>query len=140
MSRAPCRLAAVVVVACVATIGQSCATAGALRNQDVIELRLPRAAAADEAVALELRIGALAAGARLRILSDSGEVLGVIAPFGRSAEGATTTHTVPLPPSVIRDGSVRLQLVLEQPDAAPRAPSATEVESIALIYVPVTPS
>lgn len=140
MSLLQCKPAIVFAFAAAASIGQDCATTGALRNPDMIQLPLPRPAAAGEVVAVELRLGRLAAGARLRVLGESGDVLGVVAPFGRSLEGTTTTHSVPLPPGAIRDGRIRLRLVLEQPNAEPRAPGPAEVESVNLIYVPVPKS
>jgi hypothetical protein len=107
-------------------------------QQDSITLVLPRVAAPTEAVWLQIRAGLLPRGARLRVSTSDGVLLGTVAPFGvpRGQEGGM--YTVPLPQTAVVNGRVQLHLEVEEPGAIARAPKSGEVEDIALIYVPVT--
>lgn len=127
-------------LACAASAGCAAARlpdARAQPEEGVTEMTLERAPRANEAVALEVRVGPLPSGARVRIVSDTGEVLGVVAPFGRLQAGGVSAHVVPLPARVIRRGRVRFRLTLDLPGAPPRAPGPSEVEKVSVIYVPV---
>jgi len=116
-----------------------CATASVTTGKGAMELALVRPPSANEAVGLELHVGPLPPGARLRVVGGSGEVLGAVTPYGvsRAAEGGS--YTVMVPDTAIVDGRVRFRLIIEAPNAAPRAPGLAEVEKVTLIYVPVNP-
>jgi hypothetical protein len=106
-------------------------------QQEAVELALARPAAAHEAVWLQVRVGALARGGQLRVLTAAGELFGTVAPFGAAARSQGGTYTFPLPKGAVVDGRAQLCLEAEAPGAAGRAPRPGEVEAVALIYVPV---
>jgi hypothetical protein len=107
-------------------------------QQEAVELALTRPAAAHEAVWLEVRVGALARGGQLRVLTAAGELVGTVSPFGAVARSQGGTYTFPLPKAAVVDGRVQLCLEAEAPGAAARAPRPGEVEAVTLIYVPVS--
>jgi hypothetical protein len=131
------RLAAGTVTLCLAA-STLYATAAGLAGEGSIDLALPRPAGASEAVWLQVSVGMLPPGAQLEIRARSGELLGSLSPFATPRGQGAGAYLVPLPESVITNGRVELRLVLLQPGAAPRPPSATEVEDVSLAYVPVT--
>jgi hypothetical protein len=112
-------------------------TAAAEPQQGAVELILPRPAAAHEAVRLQIGV-ALARGARLRVSAGDGTLLGTVSSFGVQRGQDVVTHILPLPATAIVNGRVALRLEVQEPGAAARAPKPGEVDSIALIYVPVT--
>jgi hypothetical protein len=59
-------------------------------QQNLVELTLPRAAADDQAVWLQIQVGVLAPGAVIRVSSSDGELFGSVAPYGaaRAARSA----------------------------------------------------
>lgn len=136
MTRHVVRIALVLALA-----GAPCAVAGGAfaADQDMpVELVLPRPAAADEAVWLQVRAGALPRGAEIVIRSRDGSLLGTVSPVGLRGSPGATTHLVPVPASAVVDGRVRVRIAIEQAGAAPRAPQPREVEDVTLTYVPVT--
>jgi hypothetical protein len=106
-------------------------------NAQRIVLDLPRAPAAEEAVWLNVRVGALARGARILVMSDDGTLLGAISPFAVVPGQEAGTYTIPLPESAVREGRVAVRLVVEGPRKATRPPMESEVENVGLVYVPV---
>ena len=102
-----------------------------------IVLDLPRAPVAEEAVWLNVRVGALARGARILVLSDDGTLLGAISPFAVVPGQEAGSYTIPLPESAVREGRVTVRLVVEGPRKATRPPMEGEVENVGLVYVPV---
>jgi hypothetical protein len=102
----------------------------------MIELAVPRAAARGESLQMQITTGPLPHGARLALLTESGEVLGAVAPYppGRPSN----TATIPVPRSVIVDGHVRLRLQMLELDAPPRTPRPGEVQRLDLVVVPRT--
>src|SRR5262249_25216468 len=98
----------------------------------MIELVAPRAAARGEALELAVTAGPLPPGARLTLSTESGEVLGAVAPY--SPERRAATATVPVPRSAVVDGRLRLQVL--EPRVAPRAPKPGEVQRLDLVVAP----
>lgn len=124
--------AAWIAAACVLLAGPAVAT-----PPGTVELTLPRPAAHDEAVWLQVRTGPLAGGAEIHVSTSDGVFLGTVSPFGgRRDQGAT--YTIPLPKTAIRDGRIRVRLDVHAPEGRARAPRPGEVEDVTLIYVPVT--
>jgi hypothetical protein len=123
-----------------ALAGAPCAVAsGATAAQDLpIELALPRQAAPNEAVWLQVRAGALPRGAEIVIRAHDGSLLGTVSPVGLRGSPGATTHLVPLPTSAVIDGRVRVRIAIEQAGAGPRAPRTSETIDVTLTYVPVT--
>jgi hypothetical protein len=100
----------------------------------MIELAAPRPAGRGESVELQITTGPLPHGARLALLTESGEVLGAVAPYppGRPSN----TATIPVPRSALVDGHLRLRLEVLEPDAPPRPPRPGEVQRLNLVVVP----
>jgi hypothetical protein len=137
----PLALGATVVLALallVLALSAAGAEAACAPQQEAVELALPRPAAAHEAVWLQVRVGALARGGQLRVLTAAGELVGAVSPFGAAARSQGGTYTFPLPKAAIVDGRVQLCLEAETPGAAARAPRQGEVEAVTLLYVPVS--
>ena len=97
----------------------------------VIELAAPPAAAGSQSVELAVTTGALPRGARLALSTESGEILGAVAPYAPGSR--STTATVPVPRSAIVDGRLRLRVEVLEPGAAPRPPRPGEVQRLELV-------
>jgi hypothetical protein len=110
--------------------------AAGVTQEGSVELQVPRAAGADEAIWLQIRTGQLPPGAKVRILGEDGEAIAAIAPFGASRVQGPVSSTVSLPATAVKSSSVRLRLEVEEPGAAARAPISGEIESVELVYVP----
>ena len=100
----------------------------------MIELTAPRPAHRGESVEIQVTTGALPRGARLTLSTESGEVLGAVAPFPPG--GSSNTATVPVPRSAMVDEHLRLRLQVIEPGAAPRPPYPGEVGGLDLVVVP----
>ena len=96
-----------------------------------IELAVPPAAARAQSVELAVTTGALPRGARLALSTESGEILGAVAPYAPGSR--STTATVPVPRSAIVDGRLRLRVEVLEPGAAPRPPRPGEVQRLELV-------
>ena len=97
----------------------------------VIELAAPPAAAGSQSVELAVTTGALPRGARLALSTESGEILGAVAPYAPGSR--STTATVPVPRSAIVDGRLRLRVEVLEPGAPPRPPRPGEVQRLELV-------
>jgi hypothetical protein len=113
------------------------AVAASGTHPDMVELALPRPPGDGEAIWVEIRAGALPRGAEIEVRTGDGARLGTVSPFG-TARGQAATYTIPLPKSAIAGGRVELHLEVEEPGAPARAPMPGEVESVTLIYLPVS--
>jgi hypothetical protein len=122
--------------ACLAWAAPS-ACAAIATPQGTVELTLPRAAAADEAVWLQVRAGALPRGTEIQVSTGDGVLLGTVSPFG-TPRGQSATYTIPLPKTAVRDGRVRLRFEVHEVGAPARPPRPGEVENVSLIYVPIS--
>ena len=100
----------------------------------IVELAPPRPLGRGEAVQLQVTTGPLPEGARLAIVTERGEILGAVTPFGRPRERVTAT--VPVPQSALVDGHLRLRLEVLEPGAPPRPPRPEEIERLDLVLVP----
>jgi hypothetical protein len=100
----------------------------------ILELATPRPVGRGDSVELQITTGPLPRGARLALFTESGEVLGAVAPYppGRPSN----TATIPVPRSAIVDGHLRLRLQMLEPDAPPRTPRPGEVQRLDLVVVP----
>lgn len=133
------RLASIIIVLiCSATLGSG-AMAGGKAQQRMIELTLPRPATSEEAVWVQVRARILPRGTEIRISTPDGTLLGTVSPYGASAhDRQAATYTIPLPENAIVDDRVQLRLEVDEPGQPPRAPRPVEVESVNLIYVPIS--
>jgi len=97
----------------------------------VIELAAPPAAAGSQSVELAVTTGALPRGARLALSTESGEILGAVAPYAPGSR--STTATVPVPRSAIVDDRLRLRVEVLEPGAPPRPPRPGEIQRLELM-------
>ena len=131
-------LAAVVaILMCSALWGSAIAEDEA--PQDLIELPITRPPANGEAVWVQIRAGVLPHGTEIRVSTPDGVLLGTVSSFpALRGQEAAVTHTIPLPQNIITRRHVRLRLEVEAPGKPARAPQPREIESINLIYVPIS--
>jgi hypothetical protein len=108
----------------------------AAQEKSVIELSAPRALTSNDAVEIQIATGPLPAGARLVVMTEQGEVIGAITPYGIPGTPSGSTATIPVPPTALVDRRLRLQLQVIQPGTPPRAPRTDEVRRIDLIVAP----
>lgn len=116
----------------------SCTKAEDDHHQGIIELALTRPATSKEAVWLEIRAGTLPRGTEIRVSTRKGILLGTVSPFGAQQGREAVTYTIPLPQNTITNNRVHLRLTVDTPGVPARAPQPGEVESINLIYVPIS--
>ena len=98
----------------------------------VVNLVLPRSLNADEAAAVELKLGVIQRGAEVEVETTSGKMLGVISPYGIRSGNEAGTYTVPLPPEAISNKRVSLRITLNQHSRGKRAPNSKEVQKVRL--------
>lgn len=133
------RLAAIIVVLMCSAACMSSVIAEDEVRQDLIELPIPHRPASGEAVWLEIRVGVLPRGTEIRVSTPDGALLGTVSSFaGLRGQKEAVTHTIPLPRNITTSGRVRLRLEVEAPGQPARAPQPRELESINLIYVPIS--
>lgn len=102
----------------------------------IIELAAPRLPNRGEAIEVQVTTGSLPQGARLALITEQGDILGAVAPFGPHAAQSGTTVAVPVPRSALVEGHVRLKLEVLEPGVPPRSPRPGEVRRIDLVVVP----
>ena len=116
------------------------ACAGKLAAEDLrmIELATPRPVGPGEAVELQIATARLPRGARLRVMTEDGSVLGAVTPFGDEFARTPTPATIPIPPSAITEGRVRLRLEVIEPGAPsrPARPDEVDARDLKLSVVP----
>lgn len=109
--------------------------AGASQGHKVVTLSLPRAVESNDLIRAHITVGPLPRGARLIARLPSGDVAGVVSPYGTANRGGG--YTIPVPRRAIRDGKVTLHLEFqEKRGAASRAPTDDELRKVELFLVP----
>jgi hypothetical protein len=108
--------------------GLSMGVLAAQESSGMIELSAPRAPRAGESVEIQITTGPLPRGARIIVMNEHGETLGVVTPFNVPGTASGTTATVPVPRTAMADGRLRLRLQLIEQGVAPRAPRPGEVQ------------
>jgi hypothetical protein len=98
----------------------------AAEESRMVELSPPRALHADDSIELQVATGPLPRGSRLVVMTERGEILGVVTPFNVLGTGSGATATVPVPQTAMTDGRLRLRLQVVEQGAAPRAPRPEE--------------
>lgn len=96
-------------------------------------LTLPHPLKAGASAWLQVQVGTLAAGQRVRVTTLAGEPIGTISPFGPAQRQGGGIYSLPVPPDAIRDGALTVRVTVTQSNAPPRAPTATELESLKLL-------
>jgi hypothetical protein len=109
--------------------------AHAAEESRMVELSPPRALQAGDSIELQVTTGPLPRGSRLVVMTERGEILGVVTPFNVPGTGSGATATVPVPQTAMTDGRLRLRLQVTEPGAAPRAPRPEEFQ-LRLVVVP----
>jgi hypothetical protein len=99
-----------------------------------MDIVVPRPAAGGEAMQLQIRTGQLPTRARLAVTTENGVILGTVSSFPQGSRSASAT--IPVPPSALSDGHLRLRIQVQQPAEPPRAPRPGEVERVDLVIVP----
>ncbi|MBN9132825.1 MAG: hypothetical protein J0H48_05575 [Nitrosospira multiformis] len=132
----------VIAVLLFSAIWENNASAQIGAQQGVIELTLPRPVSSNERVWVEVRTRTLSEGAEIRVTAPDGTLFGTVSPYGAPGtlhhEAAAATYTIPLPRNAIVGDHVALCLKVDEPGKPPRAPWPVEVESLNLVYVPVS--
>ncbi|HEY3579410.1 MAG TPA: hypothetical protein VGK82_02665 [Pyrinomonadaceae bacterium] len=101
-----------------------------------MNLILARSLTAEEGLAVELKLGVLERGNKIKVESMSGKLLGVISPYGiRSGEEAGT-YTVPVPPELVSNKRLSLRIVVDQYSRGKRAPTKQELRDVRLQITP----
>ncbi len=122
------RVRAAAVLALCLCLAQS----GAVAAAEDITVALPRPLQPGETAWLNVEIGAIARGQEITITSASGQLLGVISPFGIRAGQGAGKYTLPVPAEAIRNGQVTLRLTISEFGTPPRAPTSDEVHAVTL--------
>jgi hypothetical protein len=95
-------------------------------------LTLPQALAAGANAWLEVQVGPLAPGQRVRVTTETGELIGAIAPFGSAQRRHAGVYALPVPPDAIHDGALSVIVTITETDQSSRTPTAAEVLSLKL--------
>ncbi len=115
---------------------------GAVAESEVqpglIELKLERSPTKQEAVWIQVRAATLPPGREIRVSTRDGTLLGTISSFGTPRHQEIVTYAIPLPETAIVNNRVQLRLEVDEPGAPVRAPRPDEVESVNLVYVPIS--
>lgn len=103
------------------------------------DISLPRALKAGERVLLEVRVGAIGSGREVVLRTADGRLIGTVSPHGIRPGNAAGTYVVPLPPETlahtVRDGRLRLRILIEGAGAAARPVRADEVLGVRAVIV-----
>lgn len=95
-------------------------------------LTLPHALGPGAIAWLEVRVGPLSPGQRVRVTTPAGELLGAISPFGRAQRQSSGVYSLPIPASAIHGNSLSVVVTITESDNPPRAPTSMEVQSLRL--------
>jgi hypothetical protein len=96
-------------------------------------LILPHPLGPGASVWLEVQVGALAPGQRVRVTTRAGVQLGAISPFGPAARQHAGVYALPVPPEAIDDDAVSVIVTITEGSNPPRAPTPAEVQSLKLL-------
>jgi hypothetical protein len=96
-------------------------------------LTLPHELAPGAIAWLEVQVGPLAPGQRVRVTTRDGTLIGVISPFGPAARQQASVHSLPVPPQAIHGDTLSVIVTVTEGDKAPRAPTPVEVPSLKLL-------
>lgn len=99
-----------------------------------LTLALPHPLQPGQTAWLEVEVGPV--GRREVTVAASGQIIGVISPFGPRAGGTAGVYALPLPAEAIADGRVTVRLTITQAGGAPRDPTQQEVPRVTVRIVP----
>jgi hypothetical protein len=101
----------------------------------IIELTAPRSPGRGDAIEVQITTGPLPRGSRLTLMTERGEILGAVYPFGQP-EGRISTATISIDTSAMTGIHLRLRLQVAEPGRPPRPPLAGEVQRLELVLIP----
>jgi hypothetical protein len=104
---------------------------------DTVELILPRAAAADEAVWLKLRVGRLSEKSEIVVTTETGDFVGTASSSSAFAARDPGVYLLPLPRNAIVEGRVRVRFAVDQPGLGRRDVVSGEILGVELSLVPI---
>ena len=96
-------------------------------------LTLPHALAAGAIAFLQVQVGPLAPGQRVRVTTRSGELIGAVAPFGPGERQRSGVYALPVPAGEIHDNALSVVVTITDANNSPRAPTPAEVQSLKLL-------
>jgi hypothetical protein len=96
-------------------------------------LTLPYPLAPGAIAWLQVEVGPLAPGQRVRVTTKAGELLGAIAPFGPRERQLAGLHSLPVPAAAIQDGSLSVVVTITEGSNSSRAPTPEEVRNLELL-------
>ena len=105
---------------------------GAEREGMEQTLTLPHALRPGATAWLQVQVGPLAPGQRVRVTTQGGELLGTIAPLGRAQRQSSGTYALPVPPGAIHADALSVVVTIVEGSNPPRAPTPAEVQSLKL--------
>jgi hypothetical protein len=95
-------------------------------------LTLPQALAPGTTAWLEVQVGSLAPGQRVRVTTQDGALIGTISPFGRAQRESSGVHALPVPPDAIHAGALSVVVTIVEGSDPPRTPTSAEVQRLRL--------
>lgn len=95
-------------------------------------LTLPHALAPGGIAWLQVEVGPLAPGQRVRVTTRDGESIGAVAPFGAGERRLGGRYPLPVPAAAIHDGALSVVVTITDANGSPRAPTPEEVRSLTL--------
>lgn len=96
-------------------------------------LTLPHSLDAGANAWLEVQVGPLAPGQRVRVTTPTGELLGAISPFGTAERRHAGVYSLPVPQDAIHAGALSVIVTITEANTPPRAPTPAEVQSLKLL-------
>jgi hypothetical protein len=93
-------------------------------------LTLPHPLPSGASAFLEVQVGPLAAGQRVRVTTSSGEPLGTVSAFGPAARQSGGVYLLPVPSDAIHNGALSVRVTILDGNKPPRAPNPAEVQSL----------
>jgi hypothetical protein len=101
-------------------------------NAREITLSLPHPLRKGETAWLLVEVGAIGHN-QVQLITQDGQPLGTISPFGVRSGQAAGTYTVPVPAEALHNGRLALRLSVMREGRAQRAPTTEEVKSLRLL-------
>jgi hypothetical protein len=103
------------------------------------KLLLPKDPNDERSVLLEVRVGKIGSGQEIVLRAADGMLVGTVSPHGIRPGNAAGTYVVPVPPETLahglRDGRLRLYILIERAGAAARPVRADEVLGVRAVVV-----
>ena len=95
-------------------------------------LTLPHALAPGGIAWLQVEVGPLAPGQRVRVTTRDGEQIGAVAPFGAGERRLGGRYPLPVPAAAIHDGALSVVVTITDANGSSRTPTPEEVRSLTL--------